>query len=241
MLPIPPKCYQTEGARSSQPLQSNLFREEAAPETFQFHPFPRLPPELRQEIWRLSIEPSELVIYGTKHRNTANPPRAPALFHACGESRAYLEKHGYVKALHVYQNAATHQWVNFDVDAVGRVPDVDLTRIQRLVLEGRNSGNFEAWCCHTLRWHMPALRDVTVLSMDRDRVRGAPWWKPWARVLESLYYDEEEGPVSFHLRVLRPDDESSMGTLAELNPDNYHKQWRILRHRAFHPSGFWIV
>lgn len=228
---------------------------------FQFHQFPCLPLELRQQIWHMSMEPRELVICGLKRGSTAKWPAPPAVLHACRESRTYLQQRSrpssyYVKAFRIYRDSAVYLWVNFDLDtvylhpsALGNLDGTDLAQIQRLTIEGVSSRRFVDEHARTLRSQMPALRDVSVLPMDCDRVRGAqqPWWLPWAPLLEALYYPEEkeeeqDGPAPFYLRVLRPDDElPAIRTPDELNPDNYHKQWRILRNLRVISPGVWIV
>lgn len=225
----------------------------------QFHQFLRLPLELRQQIWHMSMEPRELVICGIKRGSTAKWPAPPAVLHACRESRTHLRQRSksasyYVKAFQIYQNRAVYLWVNFALDtvyahpsALGNCADADLAQIQRLVLEGVSSAFFVEEHAETLRRQMPALRHVTVLSMDIDRNRDArqPWWTSWALLFELLYYppaEREEDPASFYLRVLRPDDEPpAIRTPDELNPDNYHKQWRILRNLTSASPGVWIV
>ena len=67
--------------------------------------------------------------------------------------------------------------------------------------------------------------------MDVDQQRDMPWWLNWARVFEKLYYDEVEGPVPFHLRLIRPPDEPEATSVAELNLENYrqyYRGWRFL-------------
>ncbi|KAK8136096.1 hypothetical protein PG984_004036 [Apiospora sp. TS-2023a] len=224
----------------------------------QFHSFLRLPLELRQQIWHMSMEPRELVICGIKRRSTAKWPAPPAVLHACHESRTYLQQRSrsssyYVKAFQIYQNRAVYLWVNFDLDSVYAHPSAlenftktDLAKIQRITLEGVSSRHFIGHHASTLRSKMPALRDVTILSMDCDRNRGwwQPWWRPWAPLFEVLYYpkDEEDDPAPFNLRVLRPEDEPpSTRTPGWLNPDNYHKQWRILGQMTLVSPGIWMV
>ncbi|KAK7995999.1 hypothetical protein PG991_015466 [Apiospora marii] len=222
----------------------------------QFHPFPRLPPELRHQIWRMSMVPRELVLYAFNKR-----PAPPAILHACSESRNHLQQRSkssshYVKVFQVYENRAIYLWVNFDLDtiyadpfALEDLPEAELARIQRLTTEGVSPSYFAYNHALTLRWAMPALRDVTILSMDRDRARRdaqKPWWKPWAPLFEMLFYPPEEwdvdpNPASFYLRILRPDDEPpAIGTPDKLNLDNYHNQWRILSDVRTVAPGLWV-
>ncbi|KAK8066786.1 hypothetical protein PG997_013533 [Apiospora hydei] len=205
----------------------------------QFHPFPRLPPELRQQIWQLSIEPRQLIIRSNNLSRTALQAKPPAQLHACHESRARLAGRLYVQAFRTKQNADLYDWVNFDVDTIYAYPlflvrfsDQELARTRRLVLAVVDSFFFLKQHYDELCRRMPALRDVTVLSMGLDGVSEEIWLDDWAHVFFKLYRNEKEGAVSFYLRVLAPDDRTAW-TAAELNPDNYYEQWRMLRDRGF--------
>ncbi len=118
-----------------------------------FHPFPRLPVELREYIWELSMEPRIVAIRpldGPRHdpyedeqdsfapqefldaceeaRSALQlryPERTPPphLLHVCAESRSLLQRH-YRKAFAV-RAPPQYSWVNFDMDTVC-MSDVDL-------------------------------------------------------------------------------------------------------------------
>ncbi|KAK7966303.1 uncharacterized protein PG986_000580 [Apiospora aurea] len=205
----------------------------------QFHPFPRLPPELRQQIWQLSLEPRELIIRSNNLSQTALQAKPPAQLHACHESRAYLAGRLYVQAFRTKQNANLYDWVNFDADIIyansfslGRLSDQKLARTQRLVLAGVDSFFFLNQHYDELRRRMPALRDATVLSRGLDGVLEETWLDGWAQGFFKLYHNEKEGAVSIYLRTLAPHDRKAW-TAAELNPDNYYEQWRIMHDRGF--------
>ncbi|KAI1325452.1 hypothetical protein F5Y16DRAFT_401454 [Xylariaceae sp. FL0255] len=70
-----------------------------------FHPFPRLPIEIRQMIWKMSAEePREVIIptHGIKLKQ-GRFTHPPAVLHACFESRAYLKATVFSKA-HYFVN-----------------------------------------------------------------------------------------------------------------------------------------
>ncbi|KAK7936002.1 hypothetical protein PG985_001497 [Apiospora marii] len=107
-----------------------------------FHPFPRLPPELRREIWDLSIVPRQVdlhVVFDLQVQpwcdrdasgwpdsafpeafciRSCNTMTPPAL-QACRESRAHLEsvEGGYAKAFAGGQEPI-YTWVNFALDTI---------------------------------------------------------------------------------------------------------------------------
>ena len=77
-----------------------------------FHPFPRLPTELRQMIWALAAEARVVPIRCQKGPHTLkekpaswdtilycfSPAKLPAVLHTCAESRSYLFESGYTKS-----------------------------------------------------------------------------------------------------------------------------------------------
>lgn len=89
-----------------------------------FHPFPRLPLELRQQIWELSIEPREVVIAArrTMPGHGRQPTPSPPLLVACAESRSHCQRF-YTKATVDAAGfnpspAPAFYWVNFALDEV---------------------------------------------------------------------------------------------------------------------------
>jgi hypothetical protein len=78
--------------------QSNMSRSDETKRTF--HPFPRLPTELRLKIWELTVEPRTVELCCI-HTTTGLPPSSvkicsptapPATLHACLESQNHLLK-----------------------------------------------------------------------------------------------------------------------------------------------------
>ncbi|KAJ5046856.1 hypothetical protein J3E74DRAFT_466785 [Bipolaris maydis] len=89
-----------------------------------FHPFPRLPYELRMQIWEMTVEPrivnAELTHQtptGRAHYLTSSTP-VPAVLQTCREAR----NHGlYQKAfseLAVHGHGAQYVWVDFVIDTI---------------------------------------------------------------------------------------------------------------------------
>ncbi|KAG4430867.1 hypothetical protein IFR05_013651 [Cadophora sp. M221] len=109
-----------------------------------FHPFPRLPKELRIEIWKVhlaALEPRLLRVWckvstepiedskdpedgheryveGEQHQSSPNP--VPALLHTSQESRYEARRH-YTRAFSLRNGSTVHQryiWTNFATDTI---------------------------------------------------------------------------------------------------------------------------
>ena len=77
-----------------------------------FHPFPRLIPELRAEIWALAIE--NRVIRVKLGEGFYSPSPVPAVTRVCRESRVYC---AYQQGFNVGLSGR-YIWVNFDYDII---------------------------------------------------------------------------------------------------------------------------
>ncbi|KAK8112087.1 uncharacterized protein PG998_008544 [Apiospora kogelbergensis] len=192
----------------------------------QFHPFPRLPPELRQQIWLFSMEPRELH-YGPPSIHRLRAP-APALLHACSESRVYLQQNHYVDAVRGTP-------VNLEIDTIFlywlQGPGIQgiLPRIQKMTLSLCTADDFISQCCNVLRQKMTALRELKVHSIDSCRIGQLPWWMEWTHAFEKLYHDEANEPASFYMRVIGL--RHGNGLTRELTPESYsqiYRPWRFL-------------
>ncbi|KAJ3548165.1 hypothetical protein NM208_g1142 [Fusarium decemcellulare] len=106
-----------------------------------FHPFPRLPFELRARIWEMTVEHRKVEIrYGRTYatwgpnygpvRHVKTPTPIPAVMHACREARNL----GF--------------WVNFDADLISieerelEILGNDRRLIRRVQFCGENTANF---------------------------------------------------------------------------------------------------
>jgi hypothetical protein len=96
-----------------------------------FHPFPRLPAELRLQIWQFTIEPRIVDIQIKYKRHTTPPHRPhgpflssstpiPAVLQTCRESRNAGLYQRAVSDLQVLENPTDAEkryiWINFDID-----------------------------------------------------------------------------------------------------------------------------
>ncbi len=152
-----------------------------------FHPFPRLPRELRWQIWELSVAPRQVVIAGPGqylcHGRRASPP--PPLLLASGESRSYCQKF-YTKAYVLDRSnnnnnapeVLKYSWINFDLDEV-YMRDVDfevfsaVPFVQRLTLV-----TSDGYFIHHLPFidlHKMAEKTLKILD-PKGRPIDESWW-----------------------------------------------------------------
>ncbi|KFG80504.1 hypothetical protein MANI_022524 [Metarhizium anisopliae] len=132
-----------------------------------FHPFPRLPFELRAMVWALAAEPRTVEIsfdYGgginpqvlqsdfTKamYYLVSSTP-VPAVLHTCRESR---KQSPYEKLFYCQETEPCYVWVNFDLDMFIGIGDVyflfhNRSRVRRLKLDIQykcwDPEDFEDW------------------------------------------------------------------------------------------------
>lgn len=188
-----------------------------------FHPFSRLPLELRWRIWELSIEPREVAVGRELSRCSRTPP--PSVLHACAESRSHLQSL-YTKAF-ATGTLPKYSLVDFDIDTVYCTQctlaecEAELPLIRRLVIESQDAETFYRNYGHNLS-HAKALETVTILYIGLD-AGWDEWFREWDNMMESWYFRDD--PVCFYVKILMPEYPSSI----EINPDNYLKverDWR---------------
>ncbi|KAL2126599.1 hypothetical protein VTI74DRAFT_564 [Chaetomium olivicolor] len=175
-----------------------------------FHPFPRLPLELRQKIWELSVEPREVVIRCSKiDFEDRQPTPPPPLLLACAESRSYIRRF-YTRAFlqddqdpHNPSVPSKHYWINFDIDEVCMM-DHDfkyfsaIPQIQRMIIASNDSEYFYRFRVFPFLQKARALESLTVLNWE-----GAPvdqWWEGWITLMEDVYFTCD--PASFNTIIV---------------------------------------
>ncbi|KAK8048201.1 hypothetical protein PG994_009931 [Apiospora phragmitis] len=141
-----------------------------------FHPFHRLPLELRLSIWSMATEP-RLVIVGASYygygvfgaAQTPSPP--PPLLGVCHEARSFLLQSYYTKAFE-NPDSGQYQYVNFAADtvqlvqrALGAYPR-EAPWIQRLSIDARDSESFYYKRQFHLREDMTGLKQVTIIHQE---------------------------------------------------------------------------
>jgi hypothetical protein len=195
-----------------------------------FHPFPYLPLELRQNIWEFAMEPREVAVgCALKLRSLTQPP---PILHVCAEARSHLQRH-YTKSF-TRKLPSKLSLVNFDIDTVycsaDYLPscrDSDLPSVQRLIVECWESEFFFRDSGRAL-YMASTLRSVTILHHGPD-AEGENWWMGWDSMMEEWYYRDD--PVAFRTRIISLEDPHH----TEVDQDNYLKLERDLR-RAHQPT-----
>lgn len=166
-----------------------------------------LPPEIRREVWALTVRPRTVQIQVKTERNSKNgvvrrhlisPTPVPRVLHMCRESREqYL---GFYQKLFAREDTEpTYVWVNFDTDVVdiGDGPfelfGQCAQQVRRLQLKASNAD--ESWYHFTAR-HLSVFSNVIqyfIFAQD-----GWECWEDaynehfWACVPEELYIIDAE-------------------------------------------------
>lgn len=180
-----------------------------------FHPFPRLPTELRLQIWEMTVEPRIVdvrvdheaypyAVPSAPKRWLASTTPVPAVLHTCSEAR----NHGLYKRVFSELNAncdeeSRYVWANLDFDMIdiGETPvecyEAVAGRIQRLKMRRANSDesfyHFESKDLHMFT----NLKLVHVVCADGLR----SWWNAgeehgWPCGAENLYFiDPDDGTM----------------------------------------------
>ncbi|KAK8064135.1 hypothetical protein PG996_008787 [Apiospora saccharicola] len=201
-----------------------------------FHPFPRLPLELRQHIWAMATEP-RLTVVGKVISEKPRPP--PPLLGVCREARAYLLRHSYTKAFLENPNnadessttTAQYQYVDYSRDTVhwdqgylGFFSPREQCRIQHLSVQAWVSDEFLPLGRHQCALRaMTSLRDVVIHHWQLVAGDDTEWWYVWYRVMVASYSGFD--PVAFAVRILGPAHGYGSGHgsvhVPELNRYNY--------------------
>ncbi|KAK7999611.1 hypothetical protein PG990_012211 [Apiospora arundinis] len=190
-----------------------------------FHPFPRLPLELRQSIWTMAIEP-RLVRHKDFSGRKRTPP--PPLLGVCCEARSFLLQHSYTKAF-ISSDSAQYHYVDFEVDTIS-LAQCDLGDYPR---EHKWIQQLSIVCWDTESYfhkhqlylrEMPALKDLTIHHWETGP-GDHDWWRSWNGILD-LYYSCGD-PVPYFVRVLGPPNVD----IPEINRNNYRKVERDDRRR----------
>lgn len=194
-----------------------------------FHPFPRLPTEIRVRIWEMTVEPRTVELHCI-HKNAGptvlrrfSPTPAPATMHACRASRNHL----YAMHQQVFLKDAVHcgvpdgtaqqyVWLDWDIDTVSIgtsllacFESVALL-IRKLKFERDNAD--EWWC----RFESQQLRDFKHLEMIHVVCQGGDM-EDWHATSED--YPWPCGPENVFIM-----DQSQTMRLTEVE-DKYDRQF----------------
>lgn len=194
-----------------------------------FAPFTRLPPEIRQMIWELAMEP-RVVVLGQARTWRGRTPPLPAL-QACAEARRHLQRF-YTKPF--FGGCLTESWVNFEIDHVYfHMSDLiesenDLTLIRFLVIECWDQEDFETNCAHLLN-HATALEKVSIL-LYASAASLPSWWLQWDGMMEEWYYRDD--PIHFDVEVVNKGDRPLDASISQHNYFKLERTWRRRRHET---------
>ncbi|KAF2003788.1 hypothetical protein P154DRAFT_379813, partial [Amniculicola lignicola CBS 123094] len=99
-----------------------------------FYPFPRLPYELRMQIWEMTVEPRTIHVRAKKFEwkvssatwgqnapspDLFSPTPAPAVLHVCREARNHgLYQMGFSEILNSDGPGIQYIWVNWEIDMI---------------------------------------------------------------------------------------------------------------------------
>lgn len=193
--------------------------------------FFRLPLELRQRIWALSMNPQDVSIDVVgrcnshfKHFKSSTP--APALMLVCGESRSYLEAH-YSKAFSQGWQPR-YIWFNFYIDTIRinacRLCDFlavgGCNSIRKLTIEctmGHESFCVDCWD-HVRDLDGTSIETLTIIQMyegQKEDLKEDKWWHVWHSFMCELYHRDD--PVSFSAKIFN----THQLTPSEINMNNY--------------------
>lgn len=156
-----------------------------------FHPFPRLPQELRAYIWSLAAHPRLVHVRWKTQKSeivhvVAPTPSLPVM-QVCRESR----QHAPYRQAFTIGSEPRYAWVNFEIDMICLqdflLKDLESHQldIQRLRITARNG-----WSSHEIffNWDVNDLRDFPVLKEIHVTIDNLVLL--WAYTFEERYWGE---------------------------------------------------
>ncbi|KAF0321002.1 hypothetical protein GQ607_011760 [Colletotrichum asianum] len=195
-----------------------------------FGPFSRLPLELRQRIWQLSMEPRHVLMGKCEYLHAQSSP--PAVLQACAESRSHLRGHYTQEArCDCSGSSASRAMVNYDIDTVCMTA-FDITiwssakdaPIKYLALESRDS---EAFFWNT----SGAVRDIATLEHLEIHPTPGSWperkkallLQDWISQLEVWYTPCP--PAPFRTKIISPWPDVDIPEVGADNFDEISRAW----------------
>lgn len=220
-----------------------------------FHPFLRLPAELRYRVWELTVEPQTVDVRVTYQSHPVSSPArywlvsstpVPAPLQTCREAR----NHGlYEKAFSEINMSngeeSRYVWVNFDIDVIdiGETPfecyRPAASSIQRLKFNRKNSDkgfyHFEARDLAMFT----NLKEARVVCADGIR----SWWGAgeehyWPCGAENLYFiDPDDGTTMRSIELDEMCEKEQNAAWAEEDGE-LARSWA--QYGYDYPSGEWL-
>ncbi|KAI2471450.1 hypothetical protein F4781DRAFT_111799 [Annulohypoxylon bovei var. microspora] len=201
-----------------------------------FHPFPRLPTELRLYIWALAVEPRVVEVrvvpdHPLKVQRLVSPTPVPAILQTCQEARDLgLYKRGLSEVTATKVNAAAgaesrYVWLNLDVDMVSigktsfRAFAPVASSIKRLRFERENSDeSFYHFEVRELR-NWVNTEEIHVVCEDGiEAWHCASHEHHWPCALENLwFFDPDDGRMmrSFEMEQMLDENLEELNRLSE--------------------------
>ncbi|KAH8667650.1 hypothetical protein BGZ60DRAFT_409692 [Tricladium varicosporioides] len=208
--------------------------------TATFHPFSRLPLELRSRIWKLSAnEPRVVTVRGIPaaghlqmdHFVSLVP--TPSVLQVCRESR-FEALRFYTKAF-TYGSSPCFIWTNFNVDTIKindfrvcRLLARDAALIQQLVVESSDAELFNGYYAYHFS-EMKGLKSILISSLQKVEE-----WGPEICVMESKFRDwfgGVEGWMCPEMKIIEKD------TGVEMNMQNCEEILERRRERRSRERG----
>jgi hypothetical protein len=184
-----------------------------------FHPFPRLPLELRNQIWRCTAEPRTVEVrierrWPDRHRFLVSPTPVPGPLQCCREARDELQR--------LYQRTffevdtqreieRRYVWLNLDIDMVDigtsefRDFESIASTIKRLKFERENSDEYF--------YNTEKRKLVDFTNVEEIHVVCADGFQQWGMSLydntwpcahdKLLFFDPEDGQVARGMELER--------------------------------------
>ncbi|XXG94167.1 hypothetical protein Hte_000419 [Hypoxylon texense] len=204
-----------------------------------FHPFPRLPTELRVYVWALAVEPRVVEVRVVpdnprKVQRLVSPTPVPAMLQTCQEARylgLYNQAFSEVTATKVNAAAGAvsdsgsrYVWLNLDIDmvSIGKTPfrafaAVALS-IKRLRFERENSNDSFYYFEVMELWDWVNTEEIHVVCQDgMEAWHGASYEHSWPCHPQNLwFFDPDDG------RMMRSFEMEDMldGRLEEMNRES---------------------
>ncbi|KAF3055544.1 hypothetical protein GL218_07227 [Daldinia childiae] len=200
-----------------------------------FHPFSRLPTELRVCIWALTVEPRVVEVRVVpdnplKVQRLVSPTPVPAILQTCQEARNLgLYKQAFFEVTATKVNAAAgaesrYVWLNLDIDMVSigktsfRAFAPVALSIKRLRFERENSDeSFYHFEVRELRDWVNTEEIHVVCGDGMEAWHGASHEHSWPCALENLwFFDPDDGRMMRSFEMEQKLDEA----LEEMNRQN---------------------
>lgn len=173
-----------------------------------FHPFLRLPFELRAQIWEMTVEPRTVTVYVKPFTGLRSGPRrlfsrtpVPATLHSCQEARKHnLYEKKFSDLGDRKENERRYVWMNLDIDMIDingcdfRHYKTVAPTIRRLKFSAENEPPFTHADGKNMAFFVN-VREIHVVCCDGILKWGhATHYYPWPCAIENVtFIDDRDG------------------------------------------------